>query len=155
MSHNERTGFRDEALSRRHREYGYDCPAVDLDFPLIEYSKGKAVALIEHKYHLADRADIRTSPSIEALRGLADGSNIPFLVVYYWRDPFSYEVHAGNNVAIKYREERGKKHPIKQMSELDYVYMLHDLRGRALPENIKVILSTTKPPEVKEPLQTD
>lgn len=42
MSGPERTGWRDENLSRRHREWGFHCPAVDLGFLLIEYDTGEA-----------------------------------------------------------------------------------------------------------------
>jgi hypothetical protein len=42
----ERSGWRDLELSGRHRRWGWDCPAVDLDFLFLEYDKGKAVALV-------------------------------------------------------------------------------------------------------------
>ncbi len=32
----ERTGWRDEKISQRHREWGYNCPAVDLDFEVVD-----------------------------------------------------------------------------------------------------------------------
>jgi len=39
MTAHERTGFRDEALSRRHREWGINCPAVDVDWLLTRPTK--------------------------------------------------------------------------------------------------------------------
>jgi hypothetical protein len=64
MSAEERTGWRDEELSLRHRLYwGRDCPAVDVDFMLsdapemfddnfrlVEYYHSKPKALIEYKH---------------------------------------------------------------------------------------------------------
>ena len=34
----ERTGWRDEKLSQRHRMWGWDCPAVDIDFLLLGHA---------------------------------------------------------------------------------------------------------------------
>ena len=39
----ERTHWRDEALSERHRLWGYDCPAVDVDFLLRDLVKASAL----------------------------------------------------------------------------------------------------------------
>ena len=49
MTRQERTGWRDEGISRRHRTWGVALTAVDLDFMLVEYTDGKATALIEYK----------------------------------------------------------------------------------------------------------
>ena len=53
MSSKERTGWRDQALSERHRAWGWDCPALDMDFVMIEYDNGKATALVEYKHEQA------------------------------------------------------------------------------------------------------
>jgi hypothetical protein len=45
----ERTEWRDLELSKRHREWGLNCPAVDIDFLMVEYYYGKPVALIDYK----------------------------------------------------------------------------------------------------------
>ena len=45
----ERNGWRDEAISLRHRLWGWDCPCVDIDFLLIEFDKSLPVALVEYK----------------------------------------------------------------------------------------------------------
>ena len=38
-------GFRDESISRRHRMYGFNCPAADLDFLLVEFKDRKSTRL--------------------------------------------------------------------------------------------------------------
>ena len=45
----ENTFWRDGALSLRHKKWGYDLPALDMDFLMIEYDHGIPVALIEYK----------------------------------------------------------------------------------------------------------
>jgi len=78
----ERTGWRDQEISARHRMWGYDCPALDLDFLMLEYDQGKAAALVEFKNEKA--MPIRMGhPSIRALIGLADAANIPLFLVRY------------------------------------------------------------------------
>jgi hypothetical protein len=86
----ERTGWRCEAISRRHREWGYNCPAVDLDFVVAEYNYGKPVALIEYKDRNAATPNI-DHPTYHALKALADGQSggpLPFLIAIY--DPVDW-----------------------------------------------------------------
>ena len=45
----ERSGWRDEWISKRHRLWGFDCPAVDIDFLMLEYDRSVPCALIEYK----------------------------------------------------------------------------------------------------------
>jgi hypothetical protein len=45
----------DEAISRRHRLWGNDLPAVDFDLILIEYFEQQAKAIIEYKTENAPR----------------------------------------------------------------------------------------------------
>ena len=37
VSAGEWSGWRDQELSRRHQRWGFACPAVDLDFVLVEF----------------------------------------------------------------------------------------------------------------------
>lgn len=50
MSAYERSGWRDMELSGRHRIWGFNCPAVDLDFLMVEYNLGIAIAVVEYKH---------------------------------------------------------------------------------------------------------
>ena len=43
------TSWRDEWISNRHRTWGFDCPATDIDFLMVEYTNRNPVALIEYK----------------------------------------------------------------------------------------------------------
>ena len=65
----ERTNWRDQELSARHRTWGFNCPAVDLDFLMVEYNIGKPVGLIEYKHF--KRGVSRDSP-ITQTRGASE-----------------------------------------------------------------------------------
>jgi hypothetical protein len=45
----ESTGWRDSWISDKHRSWGYDLPASDIDFMLLEYDNMKPITLVEHK----------------------------------------------------------------------------------------------------------
>lgn len=136
----ERTGWRDERISRRHREWGFKLPAVDLDFPLLEYHYGKPAALIEYKSYQARTVDLG-SASFRAMALLADNSNIPFFVVRYWAStqdaPWRFRVAPVNSFAHHYVDN------ITMMSELDFVTLLYRLRSQPLPDDIKPILGAS------------
>ena len=80
----ERTGWRCQEISKRHREWGYNCPAVDLDFMVAEYNHGEPVALVEYKEKHARTPDLNHA-TYRALRALADGykTGLPFLIAFY------------------------------------------------------------------------
>ena len=80
MSANERHGKRDEILSAKHRRWGYNVPAVDIDFLLIEYDQAKAQAVIEYRHA---NGIIRQDTSIKAITDLADRAGLPFFIVRY------------------------------------------------------------------------
>lgn len=100
----ERTGWRCSAISERHRKWGFDCPAVDLDFVLAEYNYGLPVALIEYKERHAQLPDF-SKPSYKALKALADGYKegaIPFLVATYDAELWWFSVSPINDAARQY-----------------------------------------------------
>lgn len=126
----ERTGWRDEALSRRHREWGWDCPAVDIDFLLVEYDRAEPKAIIEYK---SEDAAGQTSkhPSYVALRKLADAAALPLFTVRYGRDFSWWRVTSLNNIALRLLE--GERTAL-YFSEQDYVRFLYEvIRGRKMP----------------------
>lgn len=126
----ERTGWRDEALSQRHRTWGLNCPAVDLDFVLVEYHYARPCALVEYKHANARPTD-PTHPTIRAIIALADGYRegpLPCMVVRYERDPWTFRVVPLNGAAERlYGHTEGR--PI---SEQDFVRSLYELRHRSL-----------------------
>ena len=133
----ERTHWRDEKISSRHREWGFNCPMVDIDFLVVEYDLSEPKAIIEYKHENAviDFTKLTTmgmaTQSYRALEKLASASNIPFFVVKYndafsdWRiTPMNKEA---NNIEIKK----------EYLTESEYVELLYKIRGRPLPEEIK------------------
>lgn len=68
----ERCGWRDEKISRRHRLWGVSCPAIDLDFLMLEFNYREPVALVEYKHMKAPVTGFGMG-RYEALRKLCDG----------------------------------------------------------------------------------
>lgn len=119
----ERSGFRDQALSERHRLWGWDCPAVDVDFLLIEYDSGKVCALVEYKSESAP-SQKASHPSYRAMKDLANRADIPFLVCRYSDQFTRFHVIPMNNYARAYVPDR------VLMSESQWVELLYRIRGR-------------------------
>lgn len=141
MSREERSGWRDQALSMRHRLYGADCPAVDLDFLLVEFDTGKPVAVIEYKAGDPRPLDLE-HPSYRALRHLADASRIPLVIAFY-SPLWSFTVYPCNDHAREWFTAG------EQLSELEYVRRLYALRGRELPAEIEVRMNDVLPQEAR------
>lgn len=123
----ERTGWRDEALSRRHRYWGFDVPAIDIDFLMLEYDRGRPVALIEYKRETAGALrleEMQEHSSYQALMRLAD--RLPVFVVRYAADLAWFDVAPLNSAA--FRQVPGLTH----WSEAEYVRFLYRLRGRTI-----------------------
>ena len=132
MSMYERTGWRDtERISKRHRMFGYNAPAVDLDFPLVEYDRAEVKALVEYKHEEAAPVFLN-NPSIRALADLGTKAGIPAFVVRY-KDNFSkYKVTAINELAVSILHKE-----CKVMFEADYIRFLYQLRGyNDVPERV-------------------
>lgn len=120
----ERTGWRDEGLSQRHRNWGYDCPAVDIDFLLIEYDNSMPVALVEYKNEQAQCPNFQNA-SYQAIINLGDMANIPVFSVRYSSDFSWWEVYPLNSLAA----DNG--YGMFELTEKQYVSFLYRLRGRA------------------------
>lgn len=135
----ERTGWRDERISRRHREWGYNCPAVDLDFLVAEYNTGEPVALVEYKHEAAQRANLQ-HPTYRALRKLCGFGQLPFMVVYYRPEPWRFLILPANPRADGFYEGP------RSLSERDYVTSLYVLRKRVIQEHVLAKLDTDKDP---------
>lgn len=97
----ERTGWRDEEISGRHRQWGFDCPAVDVDFLVVEYNLGLPVALVEYKHKQARMPDPQES-SLRAILNLADKYSdgpLPFMLVFYDPSVWSFKVYPMNDAS--------------------------------------------------------
>jgi len=133
MTAHERTGFRDEALSRRHREWGYDCPATDVDLLLLEYDRGLPAAVIDYKHRSSQVALAEQTPNLSALGSLydRDGKQLPFFVVYYDPDTWAFKFYPMNEQA---RWRCGDSPGPFVCDERGWVSWLHYLRGRIADE---------------------
>ena len=125
----ERTGWRDMNLSERHRLWGWDCPAVDLDFLFLEYDKGKAVAIVEYKHERA-KPQMPLHPTYQAMRDLADRAGIPFFACRYKADFSEFMVVPLNQKARSALPDR------TAMTEAGWVSFHYRIRGRTIPENL-------------------
>ncbi len=148
MTSNERSFKRDAWLSTRHRVWGPDVPAMDLDFILAEYDRCVPVVLIDYKH---ERATINLdSANTKTLTALGDMAGIPAFIVRYghtnksgWSDwwevvppdsvswfqiiPLNIDAHATDMPS----HDNNTK-----LSELVYVSWLYDIRGRKIPQAI-------------------
>lgn len=120
----ERTGWRDEAISRRHREWGCDLPAIDIDFLLLECGYGTAVALVEYKHERAKPVEI-SHPSYRALADLGTRARIPVFITVYAGDFSWWRVLPLNNYAKEYLSG------LTEMSEHEWVAFQSRLRKQA------------------------
>jgi len=118
----ERTGWRDLELSSRHRRWGWDCPAVDLDFLFLEYDKGKAVALVEYKHELA-QPQYATHPTYQAMIDLGTRAGVPVFACRYNEGFTEWKVVPLNDVAREWLSER------VTMTEQEWVFFLYRIRG--------------------------
>lgn len=126
---NERTGWRDEALSERHRRWGWDCPAIDIDALFLEYDKGKASAIVEYKNEHA-KPQYASHPSYQALIDLGTRANIPVFACRYASDFSEWKVTPLNSVAKTIVPER------ITVSEQEWVRLLYKLRGYDVDQSV-------------------
>lgn len=138
MTTYERTGWRDRALSERHRLYGRNCPMADIDFLAVEYDKKEASALIEYKHMMARNVD-QSHPTYAAMSKLASNSNIPFYIVRYNPGSWAYKLTPANKQASELTFDE------ICLSEREYVEFLYHLRGREADSAILKKLNNTRP----------
>ena len=125
----ERSGWRDLALSNRHRMWGWDCPAVDLDFLFLEYDKGQPVAIVEYKHEKAS-AQYASHPTYQAMINLGTRADIPVFAARYKGDFTEWIVVPLNDIAKEKLAQR------KNMTEREWVTFLYELRGYTPPEQL-------------------
>ena len=125
----ERTGWRDLRLSERHRQWGWDCPAVDLDFLFLEYDRGKAVALVEYKHERA-APQYASHPTYQAMIDLGSRAGIPVFAARYTDDFSSWTIVPLNPIA---QEKLPKR---RVMTEQEWITFLYWLRGYVPPQEL-------------------
>ncbi len=122
----EKSGWRDERLSKRHRLYGYNTPFQDIDW--IEYDNCIPVALIEYKHERSTTADV-TNCQMKTLANLGNMAGLPaFMVVY--SDKFEFWVTPLNDLAQKIIPT-----PDTELTERRYVDFLYFIRGRKITDS--------------------
>lgn len=142
----ERTGWRDEWISSRHREFGWDAPMTDLDFPALEYNRGVPVALIEYKHY---RAKVNLShPSMKAMSFMATKCEIPFFVIIYYPEFHNYHIIPMNEIA----KQVPHCDQARTWSEKNFVLMLYWLRKVTCPKEILDKMKNTVLPKNAEPM---
>jgi hypothetical protein len=128
----ERTGWRDEEISARHRTWGFNCPCVDLDFVVTEYNLGLPVALVEYKHFKAQRPNPE-HPTFRALTALCDGYKdgpLPFFVAFYWPDIWAFEIMPINAASLKLVSKS------RILSEREYVTGLYSMRRKVVAADV-------------------
>lgn len=125
----ERTGWRDEGLSRRHRRWGWDCPAVDLVFLMLEYDHGKASAIVEYKNEHA-APQYATHPTYQAMIDLGNRAMIPVIACRYTDDFSKWRVVPLNEFAKTFVPDR------TEMTEKQWVKLLYKIRGYDVPDSV-------------------
>lgn len=125
----ERTGWRDEALSRRHRRWGWDCPAVDLDFLFLEYDRGKASAIVEYKNEHA-APQYASHPTYQAMIDLGNRAQIPVIACRYSDDFRTWRVTPLNKPARQFLPQR------VVLTEQEWVKLLYTIRGYDVPQSV-------------------
>ncbi len=125
----ERTGWRDEALSQRHRRWGWDCPAADLDFLFLEYDRGKAVAIVEYKNEHA-APQYACHPTYMAMIDLGNKAGLPVFACRYSDDFTKWKAVPLNDKAREFLSER------KTLTEQGWVRLLYSICGYDIPQEV-------------------
>lgn len=119
----ERTGWRDERISERHRKWGIGCTATDFDFLMLEYEHGNPSAIIEYKHEKAPK-QYSSNAQYQALIKLSNSAKIPAIACRYSDDFSKYKIIPLNEYAKKFIPER------IEVDEISWVTLLYKIRGR-------------------------
>lgn len=96
------TNFGDGPISDWHRDaLGYDMPAVDLDFLLVEYDRAIPCAVVDFK-HSNTKAINYSHPSVRAVTELCSNQRrrpVPYFTVKYAEDCKMFQVFPMNGEA--------------------------------------------------------
>lgn len=123
----ERTGWRDLGLSARHRLWGWNCPAVDLDFLFLEFDHGRATAIVEYKHEQALWPVNAAHPTYQAMIDLGNRASLPVFAVRYKTDYSRFRAVPMNEFAQEWLPET------TTMLESQWVSLLYKIRGRDFP----------------------
>lgn len=120
------TSFGDGPISDWHRTLGANMPAVNLDFLLVEYDRGRPCAVIEYKHQNARPTEDYSHPSYQALRELCGNRlyELPLFLTHYHDDCSQFRVRPLNiTAAVAVNGNTNLR-----LSELEYARFLERLR---------------------------
>lgn len=126
-----RADINDLDLNDRHRKWGWNCPAVDIDKLFIEYNHCLPVAVMDYKLResLYVPEPNRSSANNRATSNLCR-ENVPFFVTIYTKYPWNFR-------PIWINARARELAPQKQfLTEVEFVEYLYHLRGCVVPSSI-------------------
>jgi len=133
MSQDERTHYRDLALNDRHRIWGRDCPATDID-DFLEYNHGQSAGLVEYKH---ERAQPTGDYNRMAFVDLANKARLPAFEARYTEGFVQWTVTPLNVTARLYLPRN------MVMTETGWVRLLYRVRGYdTVPDSVLCRLNT-------------
>jgi hypothetical protein len=152
MSREERTGWRDDDFSQRHRRWGSNCPMLDFDMLVGEYDDCRLVAMIEYKHEFSTNSiDPTEDPNVMVLIDAANRCEQMAFVVRYANSYEWYQIYPLSErskrslkmfrkyypdfESIKHREQDGKNR--WTVTEKGFITYLYWLRYRELPISLK------------------
>ena len=105
MANLERSGWRDEWISKFHRKLGDALGMTDLDFVVIEWNQhnGRMIprAIIDYKVAGADIS--KSNPSLRAYETVGDILKVPALLVWYRRQaPAQFKIKGINRSGLRH-----------------------------------------------------
>lgn len=136
MTRYERTGWRDQEISARHREWGQNVPAVDLDFILIEYNRALPVAVVDYKRNSGQSINL-DHPSYKAIAVLA--GDLPFYIAFYDDKQWWFRIVPMNDAARRWFKDN------QILTEYEYVVRMFQMRMMVAEQPILVKCNTRKP----------
>jgi hypothetical protein len=146
----ESTGWRDAWISQRHRAWGWDCAATDIDGigtqdvlkadTFLEYFHYQPVALFEYKtYGSLEQLGLdKVKRDHEPVKRLATMAGLPSFIVGYDADAVEFQVHPTNEHAENFTVGDWRFGNIaRTMTEVQYVGLLYRLRGITMPADLR------------------
>ena len=121
----ERTNWRDEELSKRHRTWGKEFSAFDLDFIMVEYSYKKPCALVEYKNEHATEQSIKQA-NHATLKELGDLARLPVFCVRYASDFSWWKVIPMNGWATLHVGNKNERPILTEQEWLSFLRYVKD-----------------------------
>ena len=119
-------------MQKRHRKYGYNAPACDID--CIQYDRGRPVAVIEWK-HWKARLPNLDHPTARVKQTVASALEVPLFYQRVWPDQhWECFVTPVGALAEQYIEPGGVL-----ITERDWVELLYAVRSRPYPDDAEPV----------------